>query len=136
MPLGMKQLRQETGEMKEISEIKQDLEFAAEVMRALPPVKVQGYGRSWPDFIQEEVKEKNKIFYRPSGADIEQMDKILEWLRPLNAEETRLVWQRANHVPWKKLCNDFKAHRSKLSEKYNIALAKVQVCAGETDIRR
>lgn len=124
--------------MKEISEIKQDLEFAADVMRALPSVGVQGFGRSWPDFVQEGVTEeaKGKVFCQPNGGDIEQMDKILEWLRPLNAEETKLVWQRANHVPWKKLCGDFKAHRSKLSEKYNIALAKVQVCAGEGKICR
>lgn len=121
--------------MKEISEIKQELEFAAEVMRGLPPVKVQGFGRSWPDFVQQEAQNEagEQVFCRPSGADIERMDQILAWLRPLNAGETRLVWQRANHVPWKKLCDEFKVHRSKLSEKYNIALAKVQVFAGEME---
>lgn len=28
------------------------LELAAEVMRSLPPVRPQGYGSTWPEFLQ------------------------------------------------------------------------------------
>ena len=119
--------------MMSIDEIKSKLAFAAKVLRALPGEHVQGFISSWPaslselDILQETDISRNQ--YHPTPAEISEMDKILEWLKPLNAFETKLVWRRANHVPWKLISEDLGYHRSKLDEKYRIALVKIQAIA-------
>lgn len=119
--------------MMTIDEIKKKLAFAAKVLRALPGERVRGFISSWPqvlytteELLTQEVREK---CYHPTAVEISEMEKILEWLKPLDAFETRLVWRRANHVPWKILSDELGYHRSKLDEKYRIALAKVQAVA-------
>ena len=116
--------------MMSIDEIKSKLAFAAKVLRALPGEHVQGFLSSWPQSLieQEELQEPEaaRNQYHPTPAEVSEMDRILEWLKPLSAFETKLVWRRANHVPWKLISEELGYHRSKLDEKYRIALIKIQ----------
>ena len=84
------------------------LEEAAETMKRLPQsgLKPAGYISSWPTVLQEfyEAYGWNDLQVRlgpPTSDAIDQMDESLSWLRWLELEQVRLVWLRAERVPWK-----------------------------------
>ena len=114
---------------KNIEQLKQKLEFAADVMKRLPRVRAQGYRNFWPavKHSQKEIREWESlpVYIRPTAEEISLMDKILDWYRPLDPEETKLVWLRAARTPWKIIGRMFNQHRSTLNEKYNCAVGKM-----------
>ena len=119
--------------MMTIEEIKENLAFAAKVMRCLPKTGPHGYISSWPAILcqpgEAEVQPDGKNTYQPTAQDVSRMEEILDWFKPLNALETKLVWRRANKVSWKMISAELGYHRSKLDEKYRIALVKIQAVA-------
>lgn len=122
--------------MTEIDKLKLKLEFAADIMKRLPRVKVKGYGSSWPEtlYTLAEIMEQEPERSRPQATsrEVSQMEEILTWLKPLDAFETKLVWKRACRVPWKILSYDFQSNRTTLWRKYDRALVKV---LGEARLR-
>ncbi len=112
-----------------VDEIKDRLESAAYVMRLLPPVRVQGYVSARFDitYTPQEIAMMDRKPKRPhpTQEQMTQMDEVLRWLEVLEPVERKLVWKRAERIPWKFLCREFGFHRSKLTEKYNVALAKI-----------
>ena len=88
-----------------IDEIKRKIAFAAKVLRSLPDKEQHGFISSWPQVLYspEELLEQEVFYkpYRPTPAEISEMERILEWFSFLNALETKIVWRRANNVPWK-----------------------------------
>ena len=87
-------------------------EEAAETTKLLPPVRVQGYGKSLPDVVRtphelalielEWMKEKKKPKpdpkpkQRPTAAAISRRDQTLEWMPWLKeTQERKLIWRRA-----------------------------------------
>ena len=75
---------------KNIEQLKQKLEFAADVMKRLPRVRAQGYRNFWPavKHSQKEIREWESlpVYIRPTAEEISLMDKILDWHRPLDPE--------------------------------------------------
>ncbi len=58
--------------------------------------------------------------------DITQMEEVLfVWLRWLEVDERKLVWQRAERVRWKLICAQFGVGRTKAWEMYKCALGKI-----------
>lgn len=114
-----------------IEELKNRLESAAYVMRLLPPVKVQGFVTMKLEIVYSAqeigLMEKRQIKITPSGEQITEMEETLSWLDILEPIERKLVWKRANRIPWKVLSYEFGYHRSKLTEKYNLSMAKILV---------
>lgn len=113
-----------------IEQIKQDLEIAAYVDHLLPPVKAPQYRCCMPDIVytpQEIVfMERNLIKPKPTQEQISLWERvILEWLPVLTVDERKLVWKRANHIPWKLLCRGFGISRQGLSKRYDVAVAKI-----------
>lgn len=114
-----------------IDQIKKDLETAAYVDRLMPPVRPPKY-RGWLFdivYTPQEIAfmDRRPLIPRPTQEQVAIWEKvILQWLPLLAVEERKLVWKRATHIPWKLLCVEFGCHRSKLSEKYNIALSRIQ----------
>ncbi len=107
-----------------------EFRFAAEVMKRLPPVKVQGYHNTWPpillDFYEMLTGEPRKKVILPNAIEISRMERVIfEWIRVLDAEETKLVWARAEGKQWKELTYCFGYGRTRLWEIYNLALAKI-----------
>lgn len=114
-----------------IEEIKQDLETAAYVERLLPPVRAPKYRCCMPNIIyspQELIfMEKRPLKIRPNQEQIALWELvILEWLPVLSSEERRLVWKRANRIPWKLLCREFGLCKSNLCARYSKALMKIE----------
>ena len=85
--------------------VAQEIKFAAEVMKRLPPVKVQGYHNTWPsvlfDVYERLANEPRRKIIAFNPVEITRMEEVIfEWLKVLDAEETKLVWARAEAVSW------------------------------------
>lgn len=96
------------------------LKDAAAVMRSLPPVKVQGYFSTWPDtgddgtWFKAGEAEDRKPRFRPTPRQIDQAFYVLEWLRWPSLMERKIMWDRANKVPWKVMEHSYQSARSTL----------------------
>lgn len=112
-----------------IEQIKQDLETAAYVDRLLPPIKVQGCRSFMPEIIytQQEIAfmDRRPIRPRPTQEQINLWERVILWMRPLNVDERKLVWKRANRLPWKLLEREFGISRQALTHNYNTAIGKI-----------
>lgn len=117
--------------LRNVEDVKKELSFAADVMKRLPNIKIQGYICRWPKikYTADDLRDQtaDDVWVYPSNYEISKMEVILEQLKPLNAMETRLVWKRANRVPWKLLSHEFGMHRSNLSSHYEKALVKISL---------
>ena len=71
--------------------------------------------------------EKKPLNIRPNHDQIALWERVvLEWLPILAVDERRLVWKRANRIPWKLLCREFGVSRQMLAVRYERALIKIQ----------
>ncbi|GER08803.1 hypothetical protein GCM10007972_24590 [Iodidimonas muriae] len=85
---------------------------AADVMKRLPEVRVQGYFNLWPKVIYEFADLVGQAPSRmrrpvPPPDAITRMEATLEWLRWLDGEDARLVWARAEGMRWREICTRF-----------------------------
>lgn len=89
--------------------VEERLAEAADVLKRLPPVKVQGYYSLWPRYIYEFAdlvgQEPPQLrLPPPSAASITRMDEAMEWLTWLEPDDARIVWLRASGRRWKAIC--------------------------------
>jgi hypothetical protein len=82
---------------------------AVHTLRRLPEKRVQGYFSSWPPIVRDYWEsfgwsETRVRLGPPSAAAIDRMDRALEWLAWLDADDAKLVWERASNTPWKEIC--------------------------------
>ena len=123
----MKQAKTVTVKQKYVEDRIHD---AARTLRRLPEERVKGYFSTWPKIKRDEMEilqmEKEPMRIRPSMDDITQMEEVLfVWLRWLEVDERKLVWQRAERVRWKLICAQFGVGRTKAWEMYKCALGKI-----------
>jgi hypothetical protein len=123
----MKQAKTVTVKQKYVEDRIHD---AARTLRRLPEERVQGYFSTWPKIKRDEMEilqmEKEPMRVRPSMDDITEMEEVLfVWLRWLEVDERKLVWQRAERVRWKLICAQFGVGRTKAWEMYKCALGKI-----------
>lgn len=113
---------------KTIDEIKENLSFAAEVMRRLPVVKVRGYFCSWPKFCcdNEIFKGDAEVWMQPLPHEIEAMEEILEWLKFTSVENRHVIWVRSCGMGWKNLSARCGKSRSSIIRMYNSGLKDIQ----------
>lgn len=89
--------------------VEERLAEAADVLRRLPSVRMQGYFSTWPATIVEfsdlvgQTPEPMRL-PPPSAAAISRMEATLPWLRWLEVEDAKLVWMRVEGAPWKAIC--------------------------------
>ena len=90
------------------TQVEDRLESAADVFRALPNVRPQGFVNAWPDyfysFADKVGQEPQMRRPRPGPRQITEAEEAMLWLRWLEKDDARIVWLRANHVQWKKVC--------------------------------
>lgn len=123
----MKQTKTVTVKQKYVEDRIHD---AARTLRRLPEERVQGYFSTWPKIKRDEMEilqmEKEPMRIRPNMDDITEMEEVLfVWLRWLEVDERKLVWQRAERVRWKLICAQFGVGRTKAWEMYKCALGKI-----------
>lgn len=110
--------------------VEERLSEAADVMRRLPPVRVQGYYNLWPKVLHEFSdlvgQEPPRLKRPPPAPDaISRMEEALDWLRWLEAEDGKLVWARAERTPWKMICWRFGIARATAHRRWEYALSVI-----------
>jgi Domain of unknown function (DUF6362) len=112
----------ETGWTPEL--VAERLAEAADVLARLPKERARGFYDLWPRLLGEPR------YARPAAAApeaIDRMDEALGWLCWLDSEERRLVWLRAEGLPWKRISYRFGVGRTTAWQRWTIALLKIVV---------
>lgn len=110
--------------------VEERLEEAADTLRRLPAVKVQGYFSTWPPVIRDfwEAFGRNEVRVRlgpPQPGAIDRMDEALAWLAWLEPDDARLVWLRACGVHWKLITWRFGVGRTTAWRNWVAALVSI-----------
>ncbi len=113
-----------------IEQIKKDLETAVYVERLMPPVRPPKYRCCMPEIVYtpQEIAfmDRRPVPPRPTQEEIAIWETvILEWLPILTPRESRLVWKRASHIPWKLLSIDFGIERTQIWKVHRNAINKI-----------
>lgn len=122
-------LAQNAGEWT-AARVEERLSEAADVMKRLPPVRVQGYFNTWPaiahDFADRVGQEPQRMRRPPPSPEaITRAEATLLWLRWLEVDDARLVWMRAERARWREICQRFGMARSTANRRYDYALAVI-----------
>ena len=109
------------------------IEEAADTLRRLPEERVQTARSSWPPIIREfhdayGAEPARLRLGPPPAAAIDRMDQTLEWLRWLEPGDVKLVWARAEGLPWKAICWQYRADRKTLWRHWVAALTLIARC--------
>lgn len=114
-----------------MTDIADRLEQAAQTLKRLPPVRMQGYFGTWPPIVQDAMQSYGWDEVRikmgpPSSRHISEMEETLRWLMWLEREEVKLVWLRACGVKWKIIQRVLGWSVRKLQYDWRITLAKIE----------
>jgi Domain of unknown function (DUF6362) len=113
----------ETGWTPEL--VAERLAEAADVLARLPEERARGFYDLWPRLVGERYR-----YARPAGAApeaIDRMDEALGWLCWLDPDERRLVWLRAEGLPWKRVTLRLGIGRTTAWQRWSTALLKISV---------
>lgn len=110
--------------------VEERFEEAASTLKRLPSVRVQGYICSWPPILRDawELMGMAKPQLRlgpPTPDKIDEMNETIGWVFLLEEKEAKLVWLRAENVPWKLIQRRFGISRPTAWRWYNKALDKI-----------
>ena len=92
----------------------------------LPEPRAPGLYSLWP--LPPNVPSGDTAGTRaaaPPPAAIDRLDEVLVWLAWLEPEERRLVWLRAEGLPWKRISHRFGIGRTTAWQRWTIGLLKI-----------
>ncbi|WP_394540150.1 DUF6362 family protein [Lysobacter enzymogenes] len=114
-----------------IQQVTDRFQEAAITARRLPPARVQGYAAFWPDINRQSwegyADERIVLRFAASPGAIDRFGETVRWLRWLEEEQRRLVWLRAQYVPWREISHRTGLIRKTAWRRYQHALAVVVV---------
>ena len=99
---------------------------AADVLDRLPEPRLRGFYSLLP--LLPDAPAGDGARTRPAAPApeaIDRMDEAIGWLCSLDAEERRLVWLRAEGLPWKRITYRFGIGRTTAWQRWTIALLKI-----------
>jgi Domain of unknown function (DUF6362) len=99
---------------------------AADVLDRLPEPRLRGFYSLLP--LLPDAPAGDGARTRPAAPApeaIDRMDEALGWLCWLDPEERRLVWLRADGMPWKWITHRFGIGRTTAWQRWTIALLKI-----------
>ena len=114
-----------------IAEISGRFQEAVRTLHRLPRVSVKSYFNAWPQIIRtpNEILAAEVLPTRlgpPSTEKITRMEETIQWIFLLDDEdERRIVWLRAENVPWRKICERIGCGRTKAWQLWHTALLKI-----------
>jgi hypothetical protein len=101
---------------------------AADVLDRLPEPKLRGFYSLLPLLPDgpagDGARERPAA---PAPETIDRMDEALGWLMWLEPEERRLVWARAQGLPWKRVTRRLGIGRTTAWQRTTTALLKIAV---------
>ena len=103
---------------------------AAQVMRRLPPVRVQGYFNTWPPMVVEFAdrvgQQPEPMRLPPPSPDaISRMEETLGWMHWLDPLDSKVVWLRATGERWKAICWKLGLSRTAANQHWLYALCLI-----------
>ena len=98
---------------------------AADALARLPDERVRGLYDLWPKLVGSPCRHARPPAAAPEAID--RMDEALGWLMWLDPEERRLVWLRAEGVPWKRITRRLGIGRTTAWQRWTTALLKIAV---------
>jgi hypothetical protein len=96
---------------------------AVDVLSRLPDERVGGFYDLWPRLVGATDRGATPAAAAPEAID--RMDEALAWLSWLDHEERRLVWLRAEGVPWKRITHRLGIGRTTAWHRWTCALLKI-----------
>ena len=102
------------------------LAAAVEVLAQLPESGPRGYFSVWP-LAPNYAHHARAQLPSPLPEAIDRMDEALTWLAWLELEERRIVWLRAEGMPWKWITRRLGIGRTTAWQRWTIALLKIGV---------
>ena len=104
---------------------------AAVTARRLPSAKVQGYASYWPEIQRQSwegyADERIVLRFPASPSAIDRFGQTVRWLRWLDEDQRRLVWLRAQLVPWRETCKRTGLIRKTAWRRWQTSLAIIAV---------
>jgi Domain of unknown function (DUF6362) len=101
------------------------LQEAVDVLARLPEERACGYYDLWPRLVGEPCRQARPAAAAPEAID--RMDEALVWLLWLNPEERRLLWLRAQDVPWKRVTHWLGIGRTTAWQRWTTGLLQIAV---------
>jgi hypothetical protein len=105
------------------------LELAADVMHELPAVRPRGFFNAWPEYLHsfaDKVGQQPRMRRPlPSPRMITEADAALLWLRLVEPDIARILWARANRLPWKGICHEHAISRATANRRHDYGLAVI-----------
>jgi hypothetical protein len=99
---------------------------AADTLARLPEHQASGRYHLWPRIVGAAGADTG-LAAAPAPEAIDRMDEALGWLMWLEPEERRLVWLRAEGVPWKRISHRLGVGRTTAWQRWTTALLKIVV---------
>jgi Domain of unknown function (DUF6362) len=96
---------------------------AADVLARLPEERLCGLYDLWPRIVVEPSGWTRPTAAAPEAID--RMDDALGWLMWLEPEERRIVWMRAEGLPWKRITSRLGIGRTTAWQRWTMALLKI-----------
>jgi Domain of unknown function (DUF6362) len=96
---------------------------AVEVLARLPEERARGFYDLWPRLIGTPYGHSRLAAPPPEAID--RMDEVLGWLCWLDPEERRIVWLRAEGLPWKRITYRLGIGRTTAWQRWTMALLKI-----------
>jgi hypothetical protein len=108
-------------------QVEERLVEAADVLKRLPKVRVQGYFSLWPQIAYEfsDLVGQQPAHMRrppPSPQAISHMEETLDWTKGLDTTDAKVVWARAERTPWKAICWRFGMSRATAYRRWEYGL--------------
>ena len=98
---------------------------AADVLSRLPDDRVGGFYDFWPRLVG--AANRGSVPAAPAPEAIDRLDEVLGGLSWLDHDERRLVWLRAQGLPWKRITHRLGIGRTTAWQRWTAALLKILV---------
>jgi hypothetical protein len=98
---------------------------AADVLDRLPAARAPGLYSLWPTVPNEDTGGARGRTASPPPEAIDRMDEALRWPCWLEPEERRIVWLRAQGLPWKRITYRLGLGRTSAWQRWTVALLKI-----------
>lgn len=107
---------------------------AVDVLSRLPEHQVPGFSDPWSRIVGAACASTAPAAAAPEAID--RMDLAIGWLCWLEPEERRLVWLRAEGLPWKRITPRLGIGRTTAWQRWTTALLKISIRLNAADEQR
>ena len=107
------------------------LEEAASIHRRLPESLADEYQSLWPESMQDSWRKcydaihGEPLLYEAEEREILFFHEAMHWLDWVNSYQRRILWMRANRVPWKIIVAEYTQDKTTLWREQRLALTEI-----------